>query len=115
LTGISEFSGFSAGYGVGESQNPANAYAVADVYGGAKIAPWTGMSLEKLASPQTETGFNETDGDFTWVLNNTGSGTVQECSAYLDAAGLQDLDIDSGSGTYNGKKRKSLVHKKCSR
>ena len=104
LTGISEFSGFSAGYGVGESQNPANAYAVIDVYGGAKIAPWTGMTLEKLAVAQTETGFNEIDGDFTWVLNNTGGGTVQECAAYLDACALQDADIDTGSGTYNGKK-----------
>jgi len=104
LTGISEFSGFSAGYGVGESQNPANTYTVADVYGGAKIAPWTGMTLEKLAVAQTETGFNEADGDFTWVLNNTGGGTVQECTAYLDACALQDADIDTGAGTYNGKK-----------
>jgi hypothetical protein len=38
-SGISEFSGFSAGYGVGESINPANAYNVADVFGGAQIAP----------------------------------------------------------------------------
>lgn len=103
-SGISEFSGNSAGYGVGESLNPANSYALADVYGGAKIAPWTGMTLEKLASPQVETGFNEADGSFTWVLNNTGGGTVAQCAAFLDALSLQDADIDTGSGTYNGKK-----------
>jgi len=104
LTGISEFSGFSAGYGVGETINPSNAYTLADVYGGAQIAPWTGMTLEKLVTPQTETGFNEADGDFTWVLNNTGGGTVQQCAAYLDALTLQNTDIDAGAGTYNGKK-----------
>jgi hypothetical protein len=104
LTGIAEFSGFSAGYGVGESLNPSNTYILADVYGGAQIAPWTGMTLEKLAVAQTETGFNEADGDFTWVLNNTGGGTVQECAAYLDALTLQDADIDTGAGAYNGRK-----------
>ena len=104
LTGIAEFSGFSAGYGVGESLNPANSYTLADVYGGAQIAPWTGMTLEKLVTPQTETGFNEADGDFTWVLNNTGGGTVAECAAYLDALTLQDADIDAGAGSYNGQK-----------
>lgn len=104
LTGIAEFSGFSAGYGVGESINPSNSYTLADVYGGSQISPWTGMTLEKLASPQTETGFNEANGDFTWVLNNTNNGTAQQCAAYLDAVTLQDSDIDSGAGTYNGKK-----------
>jgi len=48
---ISEFSGFSAGYGVGESINPANTYALADVYGGGQIAPFTGMSLSDLMKP----------------------------------------------------------------
>jgi len=104
LTGISEFSGFSAGYGVGESQNTANVYDIADVYGGAQIAPWTGMTLEKLVTPQTETGFNEADGDFTWVLNNTGGGSVQECAAYLDALTLQTTDVDDGAGSYIGTK-----------
>lgn len=101
--GITEFSGFSAGFGIGETDNAFNAYDLADVYGGARIAPWTGMSLEKLATAQTETGFNEADGNFTWVLSNTGGGTVDECAAYLDALQLQDADIDSGTGTYNGR------------
>lgn len=103
-TKISEFSGFSAGYGVGETPNPANTYNLADVYGGAQIAPWDGMSLEKLATPQVETNFNESDGNFTWVLHNTGGGTAQECAAYLDAVTLQNTDIDAGAGTYIGTK-----------
>lgn len=104
LTSIAEFSGFSAGYGVGESINPQNSYALADVYGGSKVAPWTGMSLEKLAAPQVESGFNESNGNFTWVLHNTGGGTVQQCAAFLDAVTLQDVDVDNGTGSYNGKK-----------
>ncbi len=103
LTGLSEFSGFSAGYGVGESLNTNNAYTLADVYGGAKISPWTGMTLEKLGSPQVESGFNEASGSFTWVLNNTGGGTVQQCAAYLDAVALQSGDVDTGAGSYIGK------------
>jgi hypothetical protein len=104
LTGIAEFSGFSAGYGVGESLNPSNSYALADVYGGGAIAPWSTMTLEKLAAPQVETGFNEADGNFTWVLNNPAGGTVQQCAAYLDAVALQAADIDAGAGSYIGTK-----------
>jgi hypothetical protein len=103
-SGILEFSGFSGGYGIGESINANNTYTLANVFGGAQIAPWTGMTLEKLGSPQVETGFNEADGNFTWVLNNSGGGTVQQCAAYLDALVLQNADIDAGAGTYNGKK-----------
>ena len=103
-SGITEFSGFSGGYGVGESINPSNTYNLADVYGGAQIAPWTGMSLEELVTPQTESGFNEANGDFIWVLHNTGRGTVQECAAFSDALTLQNTDVDDGTGTYNGRK-----------
>lgn len=106
-TGIAEFSGFSAGYGVGESLNPSNTYTLANVYGGAKIAPFTGLSLRKLAAPQVESGFNEANGSFTWVLQNTGGATVQQCAAYLDAVTLQDANVNDNSGatgTYNGKK-----------
>jgi len=103
-SGISEFSGNSAGYGVGESLNPQNTYDIADVYGGAQVAPWTGMSLEKLAVAQIETGFNESDGSFTWVLHNLNGGTVAQCAAFLDALSLQDSDIDDGAASYNGKK-----------
>lgn len=104
LTGIAEFSGFSAGYGVGESLNPSNPYTLADVFGGGAVAPWSTMTLEKLGAPQVETGFNEADGNFTWVLNNPAGGTVQQCAAYLDAVSLQATDVDAGAGSYTGTK-----------
>ena len=54
-----------------------------------QVAPWTGMSLEQLDTAQTETGFADlgsgTSGDFTWTLNNTGSGSLYQCVAYFDA------------------------------
>jgi len=103
-SGMSELAGFSAGYGVGETSNPSNTYLIANVYGGAKIAPWTGMSLVRLAVSQVESGFNEASGNFKWVLHNTGGGTAQQCAAYLDAVTLQNADVDDGSGTYTGKK-----------
>jgi hypothetical protein len=189
-TNISEFSGFLAGYGVGEVINPSNIYNLFDVYPqgdttaaqtisvngsagtftivgvdfaavgfevgqsfaassftnggnnvtkvissitttsttndtitvtdntglvteagggdeqivGVAIAPFDGMTMEKLGAAQSETGFNEADGNFTWVLHNTGGGSAQECAAYLDALTLKDLDIDVGAGSYNGQK-----------
>ena len=101
-TKIAEVSGFTAGYGVGESIVPANPYSLADVFGGSQVSPWTGMSLAK-GTPQSETGFTESDGNFTWVLSNTLGGSVQQCAAFLDALALQDSNIDGGAGTYNGK------------
>lgn len=78
---------------------------MADVYGGAQIAPWTGMTLEKLAAAQVEGGFNEANGNFTWVVNNTGSGNLNQCVAFLDALAQTDNDIDSGAlTTTNGKR-----------
>jgi hypothetical protein len=61
------------------------------------------MSLEKLASPQTETGFAGPDGDFTWVLNNASSGTLYECVAYLDAIAQADAIVTTGAASLNGK------------
>lgn len=96
--GIAELGGYSTGFALNETPHlTSGAYALADVYGGAQIAPWTGMTLEKLASPQVESGFNEADGNFTWVLNNTGSGDLNQCVAFLDALSQTDDDIDSGA------------------
>jgi len=103
-TGITEFSGYSTGFGIGENDNAFNSYDYSDVYGVGQILPWTGMSLEKLDVAQVETGFNENDGNFTWVLKNVNGGTVDECVAFLDALQMQDSNIDSGTGTYNGRK-----------
>lgn len=105
-SGVNEMSGFSTGFALNESPHlTSGTFDLADVYGGAQIAPWTGMSLEKLAVAATHGGFNEADGLFTWVLNNTGDGSLDECVAFLDALAQTDDDIDSGlETTTNGKR-----------
>lgn len=105
---IAELGPYSTGFAVTESPHvttiPAT-YPLVDVYGGAQVSPWTGMGLEELDTPQTETGFNEADGDFTWVLNNTVPGTLDECVAFLDALAQTDDDInDHATNTTNGKR-----------
>ena len=103
--GIAELGGYSTGFAVNETPHlTTGSYTLADVYGGSQIAPWTGMSLTLLGAPQTETGFNETDGNFSWVLTNTNNASLAECVAFLDALAQTDDDIDSGAGTTNGKR-----------
>lgn len=104
--GIAELGGYSTGFAVNESTHlTSGVYSLADVYGVGQISPWTGMTLEKLAAPQTETGFNEADGNFTWVLNNVSGGNLNECVAFLDALAQTDDDIDSGTETITNGKR----------
>ncbi len=104
--GISELGGYSTGFALNESAHLTTGdYALADVYGGAQIAPWTGMTLEELDTPVSISGFNEADGDFTWVLNNTGNGSLNECVAFLDALAQTDDDInDHATNVTNGKR-----------
>lgn len=107
-SGISEMSGFTAGFALGESPHlTSGAYAIGDVYGSSQISPWIGMSLEMLASSSTQTGFQEGAGDFTWFLNNSSSGTLNQCVAFLDALAQTDNDIDSGTETVTNGKRVS--------
>jgi len=104
-SGVAEMGGYSTGFALAESTHlTTGTYTLADVYT-TPIAPWSGMSLEKLAVAQTETGFNEADGDFTWVLNNTGNGSLDQCVAFLDALAQTDDDIDSGTVTVTNGKR----------
>lgn len=104
--GITELAGYSTGFAVTETAHlTTGTYALADVYGVGQISPWTGMTLEKLAVAQTETGFNEADGDFTWVLNNTANGNLNQSVAFLDALAQTDDDIDSGTITVTNGKR----------
>jgi hypothetical protein len=105
-SGVTQMDGYASGFALGESPHLTTGnYTLANVYGGGQISPWTGMTLEKLATPQTETGFNEADGDFTWVLNNTVPGDLDQCVAFLDALAQTDDDIDSGSETVTNGKR----------
>lgn len=103
--GIAELGGYSTGFALNESPHLTSGdYTLADVYT-SQIAPWTGMTLEKLATATTKDEFAEAAGDFTWVLNNTGNGSVYEMVAYLDALSQDDVDIDSGSETVTYGKR----------
>lgn len=105
-SGIDASDGFAAGFALDETPHlTTGTYTLADVYGGAQVAPFTGLSLEKLATPQTETGFAQADGNFTWVLNNTLNASLDECVAFLDALAGTDDDIDSGTETVTNGKR----------
>lgn len=104
--GIPELGGYSAGAALNEDDHlttNSTDHPIADVWGGAQTTPWTGMTLEKLAAPQTETGFAGADGDFTWTLNNTAAGTLDECIAYLDAIAQVDGIVTTGTASLNGK------------
>jgi hypothetical protein len=105
-SGVTQMGGYSSGFALGESAHLTTGnYDLVDVYGVAQVSPWTGMSLEKLAVAQTESGFNEADGAFTWVLNNTANGSLNQCVAFLDALAQTDDDIDTGTETVTNGKR----------
>ncbi len=103
---IAELGGYATGFALNESDHLTTGnYALADVYGGAQIAPFTGLSLEELDTPETISGFSQADGDFTWVLNNTGGANLDECVAYLDALAQTDDDINiHATNVTNGKR-----------
>jgi hypothetical protein len=105
-SGVSEMDGYASGFALEElSHLTSGSYTLADVYGGAQISPWTGMGLEELDTPQTETGFTTADGDFTWVVNNTVPGNLNQVVAFLDALAQTDDDInDHATNVTNGKR-----------
>jgi hypothetical protein len=118
--GILELGGYSTGFALNESAHLTTGdYTLADVYGGAMVSPWglvavPYMELEKLAVALNVDEFAEAAGDFTWVLNNPGSGTngspiasgnLYEMVAFLDALAQTDDDIDSGTETVTNGKR----------
>lgn len=109
-SGVSEMDGYSVGFALGETPHLTTLEAnmpIASVYNAApasQLGVWLNMTLEQLDTPQTETGFNQADGDFTWVQNNPGAANLDECVAYLDAISAVDADINAhGSNTTNGK------------
>jgi len=105
-SGVTQMDGYNSGFALGESVHlTSGSYNLSDVYGGSQVAPWTGMSLEELDTPQTESGFNEADGDFTWVLHNNDSGSLDQCVAYLDALAQTDDDINAHADNVTHGKR----------
>lgn len=186
-SGVTEMGGYSTGFALGESAHlTSGSYALADVYGGGQVSPWTGMQLEKVVGAvagaqqiditaststitriagdfsadgfapgmhvtlagfvnggnnanfilatvgtttmtvtdntgmvdetgsgdetatsiaQPVTGFNESDGNFTWVLRNAASGDLDQMVAFLDALAQTDDDIDTGALTVTNGQR----------
>ncbi len=105
-SGVSQMDGYFSGFALGESSHlTTGSYTLADVYGGAQISPWTGMGLEELDVPQVEGGFTTADGSFTWVVNNTVPGNLDQVVAFLDALAQTDDDInDHATNVTNGKR-----------
>ena len=105
-SGVSQMDGYASGFALGESVHlTSGAYDLADVFGVGQTSPWTGMTLEELDTPQTETGFTTADGDFTWVVNNTVPGNLNQVVAYLDALAQTDDDINAHSTNVTNGKR----------
>lgn len=102
-SGISEMGGYFSGFALGESTHlttNTTDHPLASVYNSdptAQTGVWYNMYLEELDTAQTETGFNEGSGDFTWVLNNPSGADLEECVAYLDAIAQTDDDINAHS------------------
>lgn len=98
-SGVGTLQGFSAGFGLGESVSPTNAFSLANVVGDNAISPFTGMVFERRATPLSVSGFAQANGNFTDVLSNTNSGSLAQIRARLD--GLMTLDTDVNSNTAN--------------
>jgi len=81
-------------------------YTFTSVYS-TPVAPFDGMTLAKLSSPVTRSGFAGADKAFTYVVLNTGAGTVQEVMAKLDAFASTDDNINTGTGNDS-----SIIHGK---
>ncbi|MHA1197756.1 MAG: hypothetical protein ACTSQF_00165 [Candidatus Heimdallarchaeaceae archaeon] len=105
-SGVSQMDGYYSGFALGESSHLTTGnYTLADVYGGAQVSPWTGMGLEELDVAQEEGGFTTANGFFTWVVNNTVPGNLDQVVAFLDALAQTDDDInDHLSNVTNGKR-----------
>lgn len=107
-SGVGRLQGFSAGFGVGESNSPTSQFSEADVYGGAEVSPYTGILFTRLASARTETGFVQSDGQFTDIVSNSAGASLAQIRARLDAFMRQDTDIDQNSNGFLPKRTAPL-------
>ena len=107
-SGVGTLQGFSAGFGLGENPSPTNEFTLSNVFGGSAIAPYTGMTFTRFASPQTKTGFVQADGAFTDVISNTASGSLAQIRARMDAWMQLDTDIDENENGFRPKRAAPL-------
>lgn len=98
-SGVARLKGFSAGFGIGEGISPTAAGdTLADVFT-TPVAPYNGLGFFRNATAQTETGFNEADGDFTDTITNTGNASLAQIRAWLDALMASTVDENDNTGT----------------
>jgi hypothetical protein len=98
--GTNELGAYSQVYSLSQGAvNELSGLSIADVFGGAAITPYTGITFNRLAVPQTESGFNESDGNFTDVVSNTAAASLLQIRAKLDAWALQDTNINDSTAT----------------
>lgn len=99
-TGVGNLQGFSTGFGLGENISPTNDFTLADVYGASEVSPYTGILFTRLASPRTETGFVQADGQFTDIISNANGASLAQIRARMDAWMQLDIDIDENSNGF---------------
>jgi len=95
--GIAELGGYSTGFALNESHHlttNTTDMPFADVYTN-QTGVWEDMKLEELDTAQNVDEFNESAGDFTWVLHNTNGANLDQCVAYLDAIATVTDDINA--------------------
>jgi len=116
---VNELSGFLGTFALSESPNAYHAAAgnptIADAFGGSAVAPYDTMTFTTLDTAETLTGLINTgtatseSGTFSGVVRNPANGSLAELVAFMDAASIQDADIDShASNTRNGKETETL-------
>lgn len=99
-TGVAELGAYSQGYGLGETPVPdLSGVTEADVFGGGIVAPYDGLTFDRVTVAETKTGFVEADGDFTDVIRNTGGASLVQVRAWLDKLMQQDTDQNVNTGT----------------
>ncbi len=109
--GIAELGGYSTGFAVNENihlTTSEGTMPIASVYNtdpSSQVGAWLNMTLEELDTPRSVDGFTQGDGkEFTWVLNNPQSTSLNNCVAYLDAIATQAEDVNAhGTNTDIGK------------
>lgn len=107
--GVSELEGYGTLAALGEAPHPTtNNYTKADVYGGSQIAPFTTLAFDVLSVAETKTGFNEADGDFTYVIRNTAGAGLDQVIAWLDVLNDTDADVSNTANPWNGKQKDAL-------
>lgn len=109
-SGLSDAHAYAAGISLGESPNAYNTgFTKADVFGGAQVAPWTGMVFSSLDTARTESGFVGGTADFSFQITNSGNGTLAELVAYMDALAMEAADVDAhATNTWQGKDKNVL-------